>query len=112
MKRMQGTNWMMAALLLAALLACKKSEKSESTGTTTESIGVAECDEYLNKYDKCVSSKVPESARPQLKQSVDTMRNAWKTAATTPAGKAGLAQGCKQALETAKASMGAYGCEW
>ena len=39
-------------------------------------------------------------------------RTAWKQAAATPQGKAGLATGCKQALEQAKTSMGSYGCSW
>jgi hypothetical protein len=106
------------ALLLVALLACKKGkegEKSESTSSASSGggeVGVPECDEYLAKYEKCVSEKVPEAARPQLKQSVETMRSSWKQAASNPAAKAGLAQGCKQALETAKTAMGAYGCAW
>jgi hypothetical protein len=40
------------------------------------------------------------------------MRTAWKQAAATPQGKAGLAQGCKMALDNAKTSMGSYGCSW
>ena len=101
-------------LLLGALMACKKDEKSESsaTGTTADSVGVPECDEYLTKYEKCVKDKVPEAARGQLEQSMKTMRDSWKQAAANPAAKAGLATGCKQALETAKTSMASYGCEW
>src|SRR5688500_3639629 len=105
-----------AALVLMALLACKKDKEGEKTeGTAAASggeIGVPECDEYLKKYEKCVTEKVPEAARPQMKQSVETMRTSWKQAASNPASKAALGQGCKQALETAKTAMGSYGCEW
>jgi hypothetical protein len=106
------------ALLVMALLACKKDkegEKTESTSTAAAGggeVGVPECDEYLTKYEKCVTEKVPEAARPQLKSSVDTMRSSWKQAASNPVAKAGLAQGCKQALETAKTAMSAYNCTW
>ena len=105
------------AVVVMALLACKKSKEEKSEGTTAavsgeNAVGVPECDEYLAKYEKCVSEKVPEAARAQLKQSVETMRNSWKQAASNPVAKSGLAQGCKQALETAKTSMGAYGCTW
>lgn len=101
------------AVVLVALLACKKKEeKTETTGASAESVGVAECDEYLTKYDKCLSDKVPEAARPQMKQSIATMRSTWKQTAANPASKVGLAQGCKAALESAKTAMGAYGCEW
>lgn len=113
MKRTSPLQVLIAMLLvLSVLMACKKDEKSESTASSADAIGVPECDEYLTKYEKCVKDKVPEAARPQLEQSMKTMRDSWKQAASNPAAKAGLATGCKQALETAKSSMGAYGCEW
>ena len=74
--------------------------------------GVPECDNYMRKYLACIDSKVPETARPMLKQALDQSKAAWKQAASTPAGKAGLAAGCTQAEATAKQSMAAYGCEW
>jgi ABC-type phosphate transport system substrate-binding protein len=81
---------------------------STSGGTT----GVPVCDEYIEKYEKCLNDKVPEAARAQLRTSLETTRKAWKDAAATPQGKAGLAQGCQAALNTAKQSMSAYGCTW
>src|SRR6185369_11823991 len=36
---------------------------------TADSVGVPECDDYLNKYQACVDSKVPEASRAALKQS-------------------------------------------
>ena len=99
----------------ALMLACGGGGDSTNTGGTTASgdkVGVAECDEFIQKYEACVNSKVPESARSMVKANLDTMRAAWKRAAETPQGKAGLAAGCKQALEQAKASMGSFGCSW
>ena len=83
-------------------------------GTTTAGgeVGVAECDEYIKKYEACINSKVPESARSMVKANLDSMRTAWKKAAENPTTKAGLAAGCKQALEQAKTTMGSYGCSW
>jgi hypothetical protein len=81
---------------------------STSGGTT----GVPVCDEYIEKYEKCLNDKVPEAARAQLRSSLETTRKAWKEAAATPQGKAGLAQGCQTALNTAKQTMSAYGCTW
>ena len=109
-----------ACLLLgAAMLACgggaTDNTSNTASGTTTASadkVGVAECDEFIQKYEACVNSKVPESARSMVKANLDSMRTAWKKAAETPQGKAGLAQGCKAALEQAKTSMGSYGCAW
>ena len=77
---------------------------------TASSIGIAECDDYLNKYQACVESKVPEAARATLIQSLDQTRAAWRTASGTPAGKDSLAAACKQMRDSARASMSAYGC--
>jgi len=98
--------------LLAALLACKKSaKKSEATSSGGDQIGVAECDDFLTKYEKCAQG-APAAARPALEQTIKQMRENWKTAAQNPAAKAALAVGCKQALENTKTAMTAYNCQW
>ena len=85
---------------------------TSTASTSGDKIGVPECDDYISKYEACVNSKVPESMRATVKASMETARKMWKDAAATPQGKAGLAQACKQALETAKTSMSSYGCSW
>ena len=77
---------------------------------TADSVGVPECDNYINKYLACVSGKVPEASRAQLQASLDQTRAAWKQAAATPDGKASLAQACTAANDAAKTSMQAFGC--
>jgi len=74
-----------------------------STSGSSDKIGVAECDEYLDKLDTCLG-KLPEPGRGIAKSSLDANRKAWHDAAATPQGKAGLAAACKQALETARKS--------
>jgi hypothetical protein len=104
-----------ACLLLCALmLACGGGggEAGGSSAASGDKIGVAECDDFIQKYEACVNSKVPESMRSMVRTNLDTMRTTWKKAAETPQGKAGLAQGCKQALDQAKTAMGSYGCSW
>jgi hypothetical protein len=80
--------------------------------TSAAEFGVPECDDYFKKYLACIDSKVPEAARAQVRQGLDQTKAAWKQAATTPEAKAALATGCKQATETAKTAMTAYGCTW
>ena len=79
---------------------------------TADKIGVAECDEYITKWEACVNSKVPEAQRATYKSSFETLRKSWKDAAATPQGKEGLKVGCKQALDSAKQTYSAYGCAW
>ena len=71
------------------------------------SIGVAECDEYVEYYSKCIDEKMPEAARATSKRALATSIDAWRKASATPAGKEGLATACKAAYEAVKASCGA-----
>jgi hypothetical protein len=83
-----------------------------AASTTATEFGVPECDDYFKKYLACIDSKVPEAARAQVRQGLDQTKAAWKQAAANPDAKAALATGCKQATETAKTAMTAYGCTW
>ncbi len=87
---------------------------SPATTTTAAGgdIGVAACDEFLKKYEACVSGKVPAAAQATFKTSLDTWRSSWKKLAETPQGKAGLETACKSALDQAKTSLSSYGCSW
>ena len=51
-------------------------------------IGIAECDDYLRKWDACLATKVTGEAREQVKVALDATREAWKRAIVTPEGKA------------------------
>jgi hypothetical protein len=85
---------------------------SGTTASAGEKVGVAECDDFLAKYEACVSGKVPAAAQATFKTSLETWRSSWKKLAETPQGKAGLATACKAAADQAKASMNSYGCSW
>jgi hypothetical protein len=90
---------------------------TETANTTTaagDKIGVAECDDYVEKYEAClntIAGKYPQAA-PALKSAYETQRDAFRKAAANPQAKAGLAAGCKQAIETAKQATSAYACQW
>jgi hypothetical protein len=110
-ERMVALAGLLAALV--ALLGCKKlahrGESSSSSGG--DKIGIAECDDFLAKYEKCIE-KMPAVARPGAEQSIKTMRETWKKVAETPSAKTGMASMCKQAAEGVKSSMGPYNCQW
>ena len=72
-------------------------------------IGVAECDDYIKKMNDCSGKMQPEAAGP-MKESMETMKKAWRDAASTPEGKTALASGCKQALDAAKSAYQSMGC--
>ena len=85
---------------------------ASTTTAAAGDIGVAACDEFLKKYEACVSGKVPAAAQATFKTSLDTWRSSWKKLAETPQGKAGLETACKSALDQAKTSLASYNCSW
>ena len=85
-----------------------------SNGTTTatagDKIGIAECDDFIAKYESCVSSKVPEVARAQYQNAVKQWKESWKKLAENPQTKGTLAAACKQAAEQQAAALKSFGC--
>lgn len=83
-----------------------------TAGSGSSEIGIPECDAYMTKYRECIESKVPDSMKATVRQSLDQSAAAWKQAAATPAARTGLAQACQQATDAAKTAMQAYGCSF
>lgn len=126
------TNYKLAIALAAGLLcsslagaACSsgdatagaQSKSASGSGTAAtapaaDSIGVAECDQYLAAYESCLKDKVPAAARDMMKASLDGARASWRQAASTPEGRAGLATACKSARDSARQAMSSYGCQF
>ena len=101
MKRTMVVGLMVA---LTALLACNKDSGGSSGGSGGgggaaaggDAIGVKECDDYMKKWADCYKDPAMKAAaKPALDQTVA----AWKQAAATPQGKAGLATSCKMMLD-------------
>jgi len=88
---------------------------SGTTGTTApagEKIGVPECDEFIAKYEACVTGKVPEVARAQYQTMLKQWRESWKKLAANPQTKGTLAAACKQAREQQEAALKSFACTW
>jgi hypothetical protein len=77
-----------------------------------EKIGVPECDDFIAKYEACLSGKVPEIVRAQHQANIKQWRDSWRALAANPQTKAALTQTCKSSMESARASMKSYGCEF
>ena len=83
-----------------------------TASTAAEKIGIAECDDFLAKYEACVSGKVPAAARAQFEGSLKQWRDSWRKLAANPQTKGTLAQVCKTSVESARTSMKSYGCDF
>ena len=98
---------------LVVSMACGGGSSSTSTPATSTAaqFGVAECDDYIQKYLACVE-KMPGGAQSGARAALDSMREQWKQAAATEQGKSALAMTCKAAVDNSRAAMTAYGCSW
>lgn len=91
-----------------------KPDAPKTETASTDSVGVPECDEYIKKYEACltkIAAKAPQ-VESSMKTAFKTQRDGFKQAAANPQSKATLASTCKQAMDTAKQSTSAYACEW
>ena len=79
---------------------------------TADRVGIASCDDYLDKYQACVANKVPEAARASFEQSLGATRASWKSMASNSASASSLDAACKQATDAAKQAMSSYGCSF
>ncbi|MSQ02126.1 MAG: hypothetical protein EXR71_09575 [Myxococcales bacterium] len=61
------------------------------------SVGVAECDDYIAKMTACLGT-MDAAVKAATESGFAKTTDAWRAAAVTPEGKAGLAMGCKAAL--------------
>ena len=122
---LRKTFLILAVLCAAILIGCSKTETTDNSNTAAgnsnrtastapagDKIGIPECDDFIAKYDACVSTKVPEAARASFKTAIDQWRAAWKKLAENPATKGSLAAACKQAAAQQEAALKSYGCSW
>ncbi len=129
---LRNTFLVLCVLCAAILIGCSKTEtgngntasnnsnkgttttSTPSTGTTAsgDKIGIAECDDFIAKYEACVSGKVPEAARASYQTALKQWRESWKKLAENPQTKGTLAAACKQAREQQEAALKSYGCTW
>lgn len=91
---------------------------TSNSGTTVtatvsgDKIGVAECDDFIAKYEACITSKVPAEGRAQWNTALAQWRTSWRQLAENPQSRSALAQACKMAADQSRQSMKPYGCDF
>jgi hypothetical protein len=120
-------------LCAVVLFGCSKSENANNANQTVgssqppassstkemappppsgDSVGVPECDDFITKYDACVSNKVPEMVRAPYKDAIAKWRSEWRRLAQDPKTRDSLVSACKDAAERTKTSMASFNCAW
>ena len=85
---------------------------NRNDNTPVETVGIAECDNFIKAYETCVAGKVPEAARTDLRASVTTWRAEWKKLADNPQTRDSLAAACTAQRNATMTAMKAYNCTW
>lgn len=85
---------------------------ASSAGVSAQTLGIAACDDFLKKYETCVTSQVPVAQRATFQGQFDQWRKAWSDMAKNPNTKAGLENACKQSAEQMKTAMSGFGCKF
>jgi hypothetical protein len=77
-----------------------------------DKVGIAACDDFLTKYETCISSKVPAAQQATFKSQFDQTRKAWSDMAKNASTKPTLEASCKQTMDQMKTALQAYGCSF
>ena len=77
-----------------------------------EPVGVPICDEFLDKYEACVTRNVPPPHFESIREGMREWREAWRAVAASPGGVPSLEKACRQTLEAQRQATAALGCEW
>jgi hypothetical protein len=75
-----------------------------------QSTGVVACDDFLKKYEACVTTKVPEAQRATFKGQLDQTRKMWSDMSKDNNTKAALESTCKQSATQMSAALQGFGC--
>jgi len=93
------------ALAAASLLAA-------GAARAADAVGVPACDDFLTKYDACISTKVPAAQQATFKTMIDQMRSSWAGLAKSADTKPQLEAACKTATEQVKPMLTPHGCSF
>ena len=99
-------------LLLLHLTAAALLAMAVAGPAHAQSTGIAACDEFLQKYDTCVTSKLPEAQRATYKAQLDQTRKMWVDMAKNPSAKSTMEGTCKQTMDAIKTSLQSFGCSF
>lgn len=93
-------------LMLAAGLALPCRAQSQAP------IGVPECDNFLNAYERCISERVAPSERTRVAAEARQVRDETREAARDPSTRAALPQQCARMQQMMSDWMAQHNCRF
>jgi hypothetical protein len=89
----------------------KESSNSAASKTSSEKMGIPECDDFFARYNACISDHVPEAKKTQYKENIDAFARSWKQLMANT-DKNTVAAACKRHKDMARENMKQFGCEF
>jgi hypothetical protein len=87
-------------------------EPPELLGAQAAGVGVKECDDYLERYQRCVNEKVPVAKRQGFLDAIRfTRQGLHETLMRNPDSSTALAKQCTEMMAAARAAMASYKCK-
>lgn len=75
-----------------------------------QEVGIKACDDFIAKYEACVTDKIPAASQAAFKTALTQWRTEWKQLASDPNNNLILTGVCNQIQEQSKAAFTPYGC--
>lgn len=87
-------------------------EPAEMMGLPAAGVGVQECDDYLERYQRCVNEKVPSVKRQGFLEAIRfTRQGLHETLMRNPDAGPALAKQCTEMISSARVAMAPYHCK-
>ena len=122
---MPSKTLILCALCVALTVGCNRSNKNENVSgangnrpatastSSSEKIGVAECDDFIAKYEACITDHIPEVQKRQYRENIDAWRKSWRQLITgNQMSKEAMAATCKRHVLQSREGMKSFGCEF
>jgi hypothetical protein len=92
----------LGALLIASIL--------DGSARADDVTGIPVCDDFLAKYEICMSQKASAAQQPAFRTQVDQTRKTWSDLARSPVTRPALEASCRQTAEQIGRSLRTLGC--
>lgn len=94
-----------------APLANSHSANSEPVAKA-EKIGIPECDEFVAKYEECISDHVPAEKQRQYRENIQTWSKLWRERMVSSTPRDVVVAACQRHIIASRESMKSFGCEF
>ena len=117
MARTNARSFSIAACLLLAACQAQSPPAAPQTAAAPpratahdDRIGIAECDEYIDRYEACLAAHVPPEAADALRTTLQQTRANWRKSVAASNNPTAMAGVCNNARAAARPSLAARGC--